>query len=226
MRLAGLAEISADAMERDRASGRRADAGRHRGDGYSLPSLRKYPIYAFLRSFGPSPTTRRIAPRLFEYVIENQVFAKARQEKGPLRSFLLASLKNFIRHTPPIGAQSGRRRAHVSLDDETIEERYLQKNEPAEADTPETLFELSWIARSLPRRRPAWKKITPRPKSGNSSPDLRALSATRSSRRQLCGDRSGAWQKEDAIKRRQRLLSVFKNRPRPCRPRPSRTRLT
>jgi len=78
------------------------------------------------------------------------------------------------------------------LDDETIEERYL--HEPAEADTPETLFELSWMRTLIAQAEASLEKDYAAAKKRNSSPVF-GLICTRSSRRQLCGDRSGAWQK-------------------------------
>ena len=78
---------------------------------------------------------------------------KAEPEKGHFRSFLLASLKNFVstERRKLAAVKRGGGRAPVSLDEFTDEERYAQ--EPADQHTPETLFELSWsrqvIARSL-----------------------------------------------------------------------------
>jgi len=66
------------------------------------------------------------------------------QEKGKFRSFLLASLKNFLandwdrRHA----AKRGGHQAIFSLDDDTAEDRYLRK--PSHDATPEKLYEQNW----------------------------------------------------------------------------------
>ena len=84
----------------------------------------------------------------FHYLLESRFIAKASSEKGRFRSFLLASLKNFIstERRKLAAAKRGGGQTLISLDDQTAEDRYAQ--EPADTHTPETLFELSW-ARTL-----------------------------------------------------------------------------
>ena len=56
-----------------------------------------YPLYAFLRRSGYSPPDAQDwVQSFFEYLLENRIVGKARQEKGRFRSFLLATLKHFI----------------------------------------------------------------------------------------------------------------------------------
>ncbi|MBC8095411.1 MAG: sigma-70 family RNA polymerase sigma factor [Akkermansiaceae bacterium] len=111
-----------------------------------------YPLYAFLRRSGyPPHDAQDWAQSFFEYLLENRVMGKARQEKGRFRSFLLATLKHFISSEQRrLAAQKrGGGRPLISLDDATVEERYAR--EPAEWHTPETIFELSWARTVLAR---------------------------------------------------------------------------
>ena len=111
-----------------------------------------YPLYAFLRRSGYSPhDAQDWAQSFFEYLLENRVVGKARQEKGRFRSFLLATLKHFISSEQRrLSAQKrGGGRVLISLDEAASEERYAC--EPADLHTPETLFELSWARTVLAR---------------------------------------------------------------------------
>src|SRR5215216_45532 len=56
-----------------------------------------YPIYAFIRRLGYSPTDAEdLTQGFFEHVLQNKVLAHADKERGRFRSFLLGSLKNFV----------------------------------------------------------------------------------------------------------------------------------
>ena len=111
-----------------------------------------YPLYAFLRRSGYSPhDSQDWAQAFFEYLLENRVMGKARQEKGRFRSFLLATLKHFIssEQRRQAAQKRGGGRALISLDEAASELRYAC--EPADSHTPETLFELSWARTVLER---------------------------------------------------------------------------
>jgi len=55
------------------------------------------PIYAFVRREGAKPEEAKdITQGFFALILERQDFSSVRQEKGRLRSFLLASLKHFM----------------------------------------------------------------------------------------------------------------------------------
>lgn len=55
------------------------------------------PLYAFVRSRGYSVhDAQDLTQSFFEYLIEHKIYARADREKGRFRSFLLASLKNFL----------------------------------------------------------------------------------------------------------------------------------
>jgi DNA-directed RNA polymerase specialized sigma24 family protein len=55
------------------------------------------PIYSFARREGTSPEEAKdITQGFFALILERKDFQSVRQEKGRLRSFLLASLKHFM----------------------------------------------------------------------------------------------------------------------------------
>jgi RNA polymerase sigma factor (sigma-70 family) len=55
------------------------------------------PLYGFVRSRGHTlHDAQDLTQSFFAYVLEHKVYARANREKGRFRSFLLASLKNFL----------------------------------------------------------------------------------------------------------------------------------
>jgi DNA-directed RNA polymerase specialized sigma24 family protein len=55
------------------------------------------PLYTFVRSRGHSMhDAQDLTQGFFAYLIEHKIYARADQQKGKFRSFLLASLKNFM----------------------------------------------------------------------------------------------------------------------------------
>jgi RNA polymerase sigma-70 factor (ECF subfamily) len=55
------------------------------------------PLYTFVRSRGSSPHDAQDRTQsFFAYLIEHKIYARVDREKGKFRSFLLASLKNFL----------------------------------------------------------------------------------------------------------------------------------
>ncbi|HXJ61813.1 MAG TPA: sigma-70 family RNA polymerase sigma factor [Verrucomicrobiae bacterium] len=104
-----------------------------------------YPLYAFARRQGRNPQEAEdLTQQFFAQLLAKHGLASVRPEHGRFRSFLLASLKNFLandwdwNHTAKRGGDC----AIVSLDDQASEERYLR--EPTHDATPEKLFEQSW----------------------------------------------------------------------------------
>jgi RNA polymerase sigma-70 factor (ECF subfamily) len=105
-----------------------------------------YPIYAFTRRHGFSRhDAEDITQAFFQRVVTSEVILDAREEKGRLRSFMLALLKrvisNHIRHASAEkrGGSSG---ATLSFDDASAEDRYLA--EPADVRDPAALFDRAW----------------------------------------------------------------------------------
>ena len=57
------------------------------------------PLYAFVRSRGhPLHDAQDLTQSFFAYLIEHKIYARVDREKGKFRSFLLASVKNFLGH--------------------------------------------------------------------------------------------------------------------------------
>ena len=55
------------------------------------------PLYSFVRSRGHTVhDAQDLTQSFFAYVLEHKVYARANRQKGRFRSFLLASLKNFL----------------------------------------------------------------------------------------------------------------------------------
>ncbi|MCC7375090.1 MAG: sigma-70 family RNA polymerase sigma factor [Verrucomicrobiales bacterium] len=111
-----------------------------------------YPLYAFARRTGlPQPDAEDLTQSFFAHLIESDLLAQARRERGRLRSFLLRAFRNFSTgEWRKRGAQKrGGKQAPVDFDAFSAEERFAL--EPRKEVTPETEFERSW-ARELLRR--------------------------------------------------------------------------
>jgi RNA polymerase sigma factor (sigma-70 family) len=58
------------------------------------------PLYTFVRSRGSTPhDAQDLTQSFFAYLIERKIYTRADRQKGKFRSFLLASLKNFLSDT-------------------------------------------------------------------------------------------------------------------------------
>jgi RNA polymerase sigma-70 factor (ECF subfamily) len=104
-----------------------------------------YPLYAFVRRQGRSPQDAEdLTQGFFARLLEKRALGGVDREKGKFRSFLLASLKNFLANDwdRNHAAKRGGKHSVISLDDDTAEDRYLR--EPSHDLTPEKLFEQSW----------------------------------------------------------------------------------
>ena len=104
-----------------------------------------YPLYAFVRRQGrTAQEAEDLTQDFFARLLGKNGLASVRPERGRFRSFLLASLKNFLandwdrNHTAKRGGQCD----IISWDEASGEQRYLL--EPAEAATPDKLFEQTW----------------------------------------------------------------------------------
>ena len=104
-----------------------------------------YPLYAFVRRQGwNAHDSQDLTQAFFAYLLEKHAFGKADPSKGRFRSFLLASLGNFLNNERD-KLQRLKRGGGVEilpLDAERGEERY--QAEPSSKESPETLFERQW----------------------------------------------------------------------------------
>ena len=104
------------------------------------------PVYAFCRHRGNGPEEAKdLTQAFFVALIEKKDFAKADQEKGRFRSYLLQSVKFFLsnEHRKEQAQKRGGGHLHLSIDTEEAE-AFLQ-HALADCTTPESLFEIQWI---------------------------------------------------------------------------------
>lgn len=104
-----------------------------------------YPIYAFLRRQGRTPhDSQDLTQAFFARLLEKHGLGKVSPEKGKFRSFLLASLKNFVADEwDKLQAKKrGGGQITISLDAQSAEDRYAA--EPVERLDPEKIYERRW----------------------------------------------------------------------------------
>jgi len=110
------------------------------------------PLYAYIRHQGSSPDEARdLTQGFFAEFLEKDFLADVDPEKGRFRSFLLASLRNFLSHERDReGAlKRGGGTLTLSLDVEAGEAGYALR--PVEATTPFDVFERRWAMTVLDR---------------------------------------------------------------------------
>lgn len=111
-----------------------------------------YPLYAYARRRGSGPEeSADLTQEFFARLLEKPVLQTADRERGRFRAFLLTVFKRFLANEAERqGAQKrGAGRPPLSIDASTGEERY--RFEPADAWTPERLYERRWALTLLDR---------------------------------------------------------------------------
>jgi len=111
-----------------------------------------YPLYAFVRRYGyHQEDAQDVVQEFFARLLAKDYLARANPHKGRFRSFLLTALKNLLcdEHDKASRLKHGGGQAILSLDAQVAEDRY--RLEPADAHTPEQLYERSWAAALLER---------------------------------------------------------------------------
>lgn len=109
-----------------------------------------YPLYAFARRYGKSPSDAQdLVQGFFLHWLESGLVEKANRQLGKFRSFLLASFKNFIasEQTRYFALKRGGRQTAVSLDSDDAEVRFAR--ELATELSPDTLYDRSWALQVL-----------------------------------------------------------------------------
>src|SRR3954447_2619954 len=110
------------------------------------------PLYTFIRTRGYSVhDAQDLTQGFFAHLIEHEVYARADREKGKFRSFLLASLKNFLAdaYSHAHAIKRGGAQDFLPLDEERAEaaESVFQTHSANGAPNGEDrLFERSWAA--------------------------------------------------------------------------------
>jgi RNA polymerase sigma-70 factor (ECF subfamily) len=113
-----------------------------------------YPLYAFCRRQGNADhDAMDLTQGFFTHLLSANALESVSPEKGRFRSFLLASFKNFMANQRRAAAtlrRGGTVTTH-SLSAEDFQTRYA--SEPADGETPELLFQRSWVEALLKRVR-------------------------------------------------------------------------
>lgn len=129
-----------------------------------------YPLYAHVRRQGfDAHEAQDLTQAFFAYLLEKKGLGRVDPVKGKFRSFLLASLNNFLNNERDKAQRikRGGGAQFIYLDAGPAEERYLA--EPAHDESPERIFERSWanavveqVARKLTLgiQNQAWPTIT------------------------------------------------------------------
>ena len=104
-----------------------------------------YPLYVFIRRRGYGVhEAQDLTQDFFARLLQKNSLESVDPQKGKFRSFLLASLKNFLANdwNRQQTIRRGKQFSFISWDDESIESRYAQESlHPLDA---ERLFERSW----------------------------------------------------------------------------------
>ena len=110
-----------------------------------LCQLYWYPLYAFIRGRGYNATDAEdLTQGFFLSLLERKSLRKVRPDKGKFRSFLLASLKNYLVDTfdRANSVKRGGGIEFVGIDLESGEERYL--GDATNTLNAETTFDARW----------------------------------------------------------------------------------
>lgn len=113
-----------------------------------------YPLYAFCRRQGNSDhDAMDLTQGFFTHLLSAHALETVSPKKGRFRSFLLASFKNFMANQRRAAATL-RRGGSITLHSLTADDFQTRYNhEPADGETPELLFQRSWVELLLKRVR-------------------------------------------------------------------------
>ncbi len=105
-----------------------------------------YPIYAYARRFGlPSHDAEDMTQVFFQNLISHEAIHAVREDKGRMRTFMLAMLRNLVNKKHRHDAaekRGGDQPVLVSFDDDRAEDRY--KREPADKNDLDVVFDRAW----------------------------------------------------------------------------------
>ena len=109
-----------------------------------------YPLYAFVRRQGCNAhDAQDLTQEFFRQLIEKQWLGSVERGRGRFRSFLLVAIRHFLANEwdRARAQKRGGGAEIIALDALTAEQRYAL--EPADAVTPEKLFERRWALEIL-----------------------------------------------------------------------------
>ena len=110
------------------------------------------PIYSFLRRQGIArEEAEDITQGFFALLLERRDLSAVRKEKGRLRSYLLASVKNFLvdERRRAMAIKRGKGERPIPLEELSADEQ--REMEPADPVTPEMIYERRWASTVLER---------------------------------------------------------------------------
>jgi len=105
------------------------------------------PLYSFVRSRGYTVhDAQDLTQSFFAYLIERKIYARVDRQKGRFRSFLLASLKNFLADASDRDRtlKRGGGQKFLPLHEEQIKEAESLFQNHRGASTEDRLFDRSW----------------------------------------------------------------------------------
>ena len=107
------------------------------------------PLYSFVRSRGYTVhDAQDLTQSFFAYLIEHQIYARVDRQKGRFRSFLLASLKNFLAHASDRERtlKRGGGQNFLPLHEAQIENAESLFQTHSRTSSEDRVFERSWAA--------------------------------------------------------------------------------
>lgn len=113
-----------------------------------------YPLYAFSRRQGQSDhDAMDLTQGFLTHLLAGDALSGVSPDKGRFRSFLLASFKNFMANQRRASETIRRGGAATTLSLTAVDFQTRYDREPADDETPDRLFERSWVAELLARVR-------------------------------------------------------------------------
>lgn len=110
------------------------------------------PLYLFVRRKGfGAEDAQDLTQDFFAHLLRSEAFGKVDRGKGKFRSFLLASLNNFLANewNRRNAKKRGGGQVTLSIDEEMAEERF--HNEPSTDEAPDKFFDRQWATTVLER---------------------------------------------------------------------------
>jgi RNA polymerase sigma factor (sigma-70 family) len=105
------------------------------------------PLYSFVRSRGYTVhDAQDLTQSFFAYLLEHKIYARVDRQKGKFRSFLLASLKNFLKHAADRERtlKRGGAQNFLPLNEEQVEEAESLFQTHGAMSSEDQMFDRSW----------------------------------------------------------------------------------
>lgn len=130
---------------------RKVQGGSEQESAHALDQLCRsywYPIYAYARRYGfGAQDAEDLTQVFFQNLVSYESLQSVAQEKGKLRSFMLAMLKRLINkqlRRDAADKRGGSKNATLSFDDLNAEERYAA--EPPDGHDADAIFDKAWAS--------------------------------------------------------------------------------